>query len=77
VVISEAAALVETAGDAGLSFDPLDVGDMARSLTLALDDAGLRARMRALGLERARFFSWDQVAARVLAVLVEAARTAA
>jgi glycosyltransferase involved in cell wall biosynthesis len=72
VVVSRTPALAETTGGAGLLFDPLDPGDMARTMASALDDSDLRARMSAAGLERARCFSWDQVAARILAVLLEA-----
>jgi len=72
VAVSRIPALVETTGNASLLFDPLDTGDMARTMALALDDAGLRARLSAAGLERARCFCWDRVAARVLAVLLEA-----
>ncbi|HEY1203921.1 MAG: glycosyltransferase family 1 protein [Bryobacteraceae bacterium] len=73
VLVSRTPALLETTGNAALLFDPLDAGDLARTMALALDDAGLRARMRAAGLDRARCFSWDRVAARVLAVLHQAA----
>ncbi len=73
VVVSRIPALAETVGDAGLLFDPLEPGDLTRAMKLALGDADLRARMTAWGLQRAQCFSWDQVAARVLAVLDEAA----
>ena len=72
-VVSRIPALEETVGDAGLFFDPLDSGDMARTIAAVLNDRGLRARMIAQGLDRAGRFSWDQVASRVLAVLLEAA----
>ena len=73
VVLSKTTALPEVAGPAGFYFDPLDVGDMRQALARVLRDRNLRRVMRALGLERARQFSWDKVAARVKAVLEQAA----
>jgi glycosyltransferase involved in cell wall biosynthesis len=72
VAASRIAALLETAKNAAVFFDPLDTGDMARAMSIALEDANLRARLIASGLQHAQSSSWDQVAARVLAVLVEA-----
>jgi glycosyltransferase involved in cell wall biosynthesis len=72
VAASRIAALLETAENAAVFFDPLDTGDMTRAMSIALEDANLRARLIASGLQHAQSSSWDQVAARVLAVLVEA-----
>lgn len=60
VAIANATALPETAGGAAELFDPLDVDDMAAAIQRAL---GRRAELRALGLARARAFSWAATAA--------------
>jgi glycosyltransferase involved in cell wall biosynthesis len=73
VVVSRAAALPEVVGRAGLSVDPFDVEDIRQNMERVLCDRALRTSLRTLGLERARQFSWDRVAAKVRAVLDEAA----
>jgi glycosyltransferase involved in cell wall biosynthesis len=69
VVAARATALPETGGDAALYFDPLDVRDIADTITRALadDQLGARGRARAAGL------SWDDAAARTAAVYSEVA----
>ncbi len=73
VVVSRAAALPEVVGNAGVYADPLDSSDLQRGMERVLGDAGRREAMRAAGIERARLFSWDAVAARVRAILEAAA----
>jgi glycosyltransferase involved in cell wall biosynthesis len=73
VVVSRRTALPEVVGDAGVYVDPFDITDIQRALECVLGDAGRRATMRALGIQRARLFSWDSVAARVQTVLEAAA----
>jgi glycosyltransferase involved in cell wall biosynthesis len=75
VVAACSTALPEVVGEAGVYVDPSDWRDIARGMARLLDDRDLRCRMRCLGLERARHFSWDAVAARVRAVLEEAAHS--
>jgi len=55
----------EVIGDAGVLFDPDDVEDLAGRLMELLDDRPQREQLRQRGLERAKSFSWDKVAARV------------
>jgi glycosyltransferase involved in cell wall biosynthesis len=74
VVVSRAAALPEIVGEAGIYADPLNAADITRAMECVLGDSDLRVAMRALGIERARQFSWDSVAARVWSVLEEAGR---
>ncbi len=76
VVVSRTTALPEVVGEAGVYVDPLDVADIQRAMECVLGNAGRRAGMRALGIRRARQFSWDSVAARVLRILEEAADSA-
>lgn len=72
VVLSRLPALPEVAGEAGMFMDPLDVDDIRRAMERVLCDGERRAAMRALGLERARRFSWDGVANAVRSVLENA-----
>ena len=66
---ANATALPETGGDAALYFDPLDVRDIAATITRALADPELAPRGRA----RAASLSWDDAAARTAAVYREVA----
>ena len=59
VVTSRGGALEEVAGGAAVLVDPLDVASIAAGIAEA--DAR-RGELRALGLERARAFSWEAVA---------------
>lgn len=69
VVVSNTTSLPEVVGDAGVLVDPLDVDSISHGLTQALTDSTLRASLRARGLARARLFTWDDVAARVIRAL--------
>ncbi len=73
VVCSRASAVVEVAGDAALLFEPTDVAAMAAALERGLSDAALRDQLRARGLERARAFSWQEVARHTYGVYVQLA----
>jgi glycosyltransferase involved in cell wall biosynthesis len=70
VVTSAGGATEEVAGGAAVLVDPLDVAAVAAGVEQAI---GRRAELRALGLERARQFSWDESARRTLAVYADAA----
>ncbi|MBI4605411.1 MAG: glycosyltransferase family 4 protein [Planctomycetes bacterium] len=72
VLASSAAALPEACGEAALYCDPLDAAGMARRIEEILGDEPLRARLRAAGLERARLFTWERAAERMLEVLEHA-----
>jgi glycosyltransferase involved in cell wall biosynthesis len=64
VAAARAGALPETGGEAALYFDPLDVGDIAATITRALGDAELPAR----GRERVSYFSWENAAMQTATV---------
>jgi glycosyltransferase involved in cell wall biosynthesis len=66
VVCANSSSLPEVAGDAALLIDPLDPQDLERALLLALEDEGLRQKMREKGLKRAQSFSWLHTAQRSL-----------
>lgn len=59
---SNVSSLPEVAGDAGLLFDPLDVGDITSALRALLDDDALRSRLAAAGPARAKSFTWRRTA---------------
>lgn len=67
VVASSVTALPEVVGHVGIGVDPLDVASIAAGLDLALGDTDVRIRAAALGPARAREFTWDRVADRVVA----------
>lgn len=72
VIVSNVSALPEVLGEAwtgkvaGLMVSPDDVDGLANAMARVLTDDGLRERLRAMGLARAREFSWEQ-SARVVA----------
>jgi len=72
VVASQAASLPEVVGEAALLVDPLDEDALARALRAAVEREPLRRRLRKLGLERARRYSWNETA-RVTAEALEEA----
>jgi glycosyltransferase involved in cell wall biosynthesis len=73
VVASNASAVPEAVGEAGLLADARDPGAFAAALARVLDDADLRARLTAAGLARAATFSWEKAAAATLSVYRELA----
>jgi len=74
VCAADTSSIPEVIGDAGLLFDPQDVDAMATCMARLLDDAALRNRLVAAGIQRAAEFTWDRAAAEVLE---ELQRTAA
>jgi glycosyltransferase involved in cell wall biosynthesis len=62
VVTSNGSALAEVAGGAALLVDPHSDADIAAGLDRGLRDDRMRAELRAAGFERARHFSWDEMA---------------
>jgi glycosyltransferase involved in cell wall biosynthesis len=70
VAAARATALPETAGDAAVLFDPLDVDDIASAIARAVRE---REALAQRGLERAAQFSWQRSAAATASVYREAA----
>jgi glycosyltransferase involved in cell wall biosynthesis len=68
VATSNRASLPEVAGDAALLFDPEDVDAIRAAIEHLLADAGERERLRAVGYERARAFTWERTAELTAAV---------
>lgn len=74
VVSSRGGALAEVVGNAGLVFDPLDVGDIGRKLSQMVTDGHLSRKMAEQGKKRAGEFSWEKAAIETLEVLERTAR---
>ncbi len=68
VVASNAAALPEVVGTAGLLHAPDDAVALARLLWLVLSQPALHTELRARGLRQAHGFSWQRTARQTLAV---------
>jgi glycosyltransferase involved in cell wall biosynthesis len=72
VVCSNVSSLPEVAGDAARLADPLDVDDLAATISQALASEELRQAMLRRGMEQAAKFSWEQTARETLAVYNQA-----
>lgn len=68
VVVSNAAALTEIVGDAGVIVRPDDPNDIANGLAWVIGNAAFRSTLVERGLARAASFSWDRAARETLAV---------
>ena len=66
VACSNASSLPEVAGDAALTFDPYDERAIADALERLLSDRAEAERLRVLGLERVREFTWERTARMTL-----------
>lgn len=73
VVTSTGGSLPEVVGDAALVVDPRDVEGLAGAARRVVEDVALRERLIASGLERARGFRWEAVAAQLHQVFRELA----
>ncbi len=62
VALSDASCFPEIAGDAGLYFDPSDVGSIERALGTIVSDGEVRRALIERGAERLRRFSWAATA---------------
>ena len=68
VIASNASSLPEVVGDAGVLVEPDDVEGLSRELFSLLSDEGRWEDLRKRGLVRARQFSWDETARRMIEV---------
>ena len=62
VLTSARGAMVEIGGDAVLTVDPDDAGDMARGMAAIAWDSDLRRQLVAAGTHRSRSWSWERTA---------------
>ncbi len=70
VLASDAGAIPEVTAGAALLVDPRDVGSIASGMRRALRDPALREELRHKGRERLAELSWDEVARRLLSLIV-------
>jgi glycosyltransferase involved in cell wall biosynthesis len=68
VVVSNAPALVEVVGDAGVIVRPDDPDDIANGLAWVIGNEEFRSTLVQRGLARAKAFSWERAARETLAV---------
>jgi len=66
VICSDTTSLPEVAGEAGLMFDPLNVGAMAARLEQVLLNESVAESLREKGLRLAQDFSWEKCAKETL-----------
>ncbi|MDQ6670769.1 MAG: glycosyltransferase family 4 protein [Chloroflexota bacterium] len=71
VVTSNVSALPEVAGDASLLVDPYHTGEISDALAELLESQARRDQLARRGLERARRFTWRQVAEQTVRVYKE------
>ncbi len=69
VVAAHAGAVPEVCGSAALWFDPAQPATLRDALLRLIEEDGLRDGMRGAGLLRARDFTWDRAARRLLTLI--------
>lgn len=69
VISSKATSLPEVMGDAGVMVSPHNTNELARVLEKTLNDEGMRKNMTEKGLQRAKLFTQEEVASRILKAL--------
>ena len=68
VIASQASALPEVVGEAGLLVDPSSPEEISQAILRLVREPGLKERLREAGLVRARQFSWEASAQKTLEV---------
>jgi len=71
VAVAQTPTLLEVAGNAALTFPPMDANALTKALEMMLRDAGAVEELRRRGRERAAAFSWDETARQTAAVYRE------
>lgn len=71
VIASNASCLPEIYGDAALYFDPENINDMAEKIKKVVDNQELRERLKKLGFEQVRKYSWQRMAKETLEIYKE------
>jgi glycosyltransferase involved in cell wall biosynthesis len=66
VISSRAGSLPEVVGEAGVYFDPTDVGSIAGAIRSLCNSPSDRDALAALALERSTLFTWEESARRLL-----------
>ncbi len=68
VVSSNLTSLPEVVGDSGILVNPLDVNELAEAVWRVISNPELRSEMVRKGLERAKLFTWENTAKKMLEV---------
>ncbi len=74
VAVSNRGSLPEVVGEAGLLFDPCSEEEIAGAIARLLGDESLRREVTRRAQERAKLFSWENGARKMVSILEEAAR---
>lgn len=69
VLAAKTAALPETAGDAAVYCDPLEISSISAGIAELINNANLREHLRLAGLARAHHYPWATVAQNVSNIL--------
>ena len=69
VITSNTTSLPEAVGDAALTFDPLDVDQLASAIERVVSDTAVRTELRQRGLAQAARFKWTTTAAQLMQTL--------
>jgi alpha-1,3-rhamnosyl/mannosyltransferase len=72
VITSNTTALPEVAGQAALLVDPESTSDIADAMRMLVTDDALSRKLRSLGRERAKWFSWERTVKKTVAVYQKA-----
>ncbi|MGE0114856.1 MAG: glycosyltransferase family 4 protein [Steroidobacteraceae bacterium] len=75
VASSNATCLPEVCGAAAEYFDPLDPEDMARAIHMILSSGDHADRLRQLGYEQVKKYSWERMAMQTLAIYQQTLRS--
>jgi glycosyltransferase involved in cell wall biosynthesis len=70
-VTTRLTSLPEVGGEAALYVDAEDPRDLAKMLINLVSSENLRCECSAMGLARARLFTWDQAAAKMDAIFAK------
>jgi glycosyltransferase involved in cell wall biosynthesis/GT2 family glycosyltransferase len=74
VIVSDGSSLKEIVGDAGLLVNPARSAEIARAMLRVFAEPSLAASLREKGVQRAKQYTWEDVAARTFAALGRIAR---
>lgn len=69
VITSPNSSLPEVAGQAALYVNPYNLSDMAEAMRILVSDEAVREKIKKIGLEQAKKFSWQTAAEKTLQIL--------
>ncbi|MFA5927172.1 MAG: glycosyltransferase family 1 protein [Patescibacteria group bacterium] len=69
VITSNTSSLPEVAGDAALLVDPEKTSEIANAIDIITSDKLLAEKLQKKGIERAKLFSWERSAKKLLGIL--------